>query len=221
LAFWRCRLTEDADFINAQVPLLSFEGSRVCGISADGIRVTGGVFLRNKSSADGEVRLLGAQIGGNLDCVGGTFMKLIAHTATITGNFLWTSVRNPEQATLGLRNASAGAIVDDEKRWPAAGQLDLDGFDYQRISRGPTAARKRMEWLKRQKDFTPQPYRQLAKVLHSAGDEVGAREVLYEMEHRRRQKADRWFGSNELSWRSADSLHHNAAVVRVPVGLRW
>jgi sRNA-binding regulator protein Hfq len=42
-------------------------------LSADGIEVTGGVFLSNGFSAEGEVRLLGATIGGNLEADGGTF----------------------------------------------------------------------------------------------------------------------------------------------------
>ncbi len=51
-------------------------------LTADGIKVTGGVFMRNELDADvvknkfvaeGEVRLLGATIGGNLDADGGTF----------------------------------------------------------------------------------------------------------------------------------------------------
>jgi hypothetical protein len=41
-------------------------------ISADGINITSAVFLRGVTAV-GEVRLPGAQLGGNLDCTGGTF----------------------------------------------------------------------------------------------------------------------------------------------------
>ena len=40
---------------------------------ADGMNVTGSVFLRNGFVAEGEVRLPGAHIGGQLDCTDGTF----------------------------------------------------------------------------------------------------------------------------------------------------
>jgi hypothetical protein len=42
----------------------------------DGMNVTGSVFLRNEFTSEGEVRLLGAHIGGQLDCTGGTFKNL-------------------------------------------------------------------------------------------------------------------------------------------------
>ena len=45
-------------------------------LSADGIKVTGAVLLRNGFSAEGEVRLPGATIGGGLDAQGGTFKNL-------------------------------------------------------------------------------------------------------------------------------------------------
>lgn len=44
-------------------------------IAADGARVTGDIFLRTGFRAEGEVRLLGATIGGTLDCAGGRFVN--------------------------------------------------------------------------------------------------------------------------------------------------
>ena len=159
-------------------------------LSADGINVKGDVFLSGEFQAQGEVRLLGAQIGGNLDCTGGTFTKLTAQTATITGNFFWRSVGHPEGAALelDLMNASAGSIAGDRASWPAPGNLLLDGFVYKRISGDLRDAKTRLEWLGRGGTFTPQPYRQLAKVLDEEGDPRGARKVLYEMEKTLRQQ---------------------------------
>ena len=42
-------------------------------LHADGIKVKGGIFLRAGFKAVGEVRFLGAEIGGNLDCGGAEF----------------------------------------------------------------------------------------------------------------------------------------------------
>jgi hypothetical protein len=160
-------------------------------LSADRIDVQGEVFLRVGFRAEGEVRLLGAEVGGNLDCTDSTFTKLVAHTATVRGNFWWRSLKDAAAAKLDLRNASVGSIGDDEKSWPAKGNLLLDGFVYGRISGGPTDAENRLRWLARQDPFTPQSYRQLAKVLREAGDDQGARIVLHEMELVRRQQRDR------------------------------
>ena len=49
---------------------LSLVGSHVNGLKADRMICDGGVFLRNGFTANGTVRLLGTQIGGDLDCSG-------------------------------------------------------------------------------------------------------------------------------------------------------
>jgi hypothetical protein len=164
-------------------------------LSADGVNVQGSVFFCEGFSAEGAVRLLGAQIGGDLDCNGGRFTEVSAKTAVIKGNFIWLVIPDAQKARLNLINASAGALVDEEASWPAAGNLKLDGFVYGRISAGPTDAQKRLEWLARLNQFTLQPYRQLATVLRELGDTGGARQVLFEMEHRRRKLEDQ-------SWRA-------------------
>ncbi len=160
-------------------------------LNADHINVTGSIFLRNGFAAEGEVRLLGAQIGGDLGCSGGRFSALTAQTAVIKGGFFWRKVRNAEGTRLDLTNASVGAIADDKASWPKQGNLTLNGFTYTRISEGPTDAKTRLEWLARLDRFTLQPYRQLAKVLRETGDDRGARQVLFEMERRRRAEQKR------------------------------
>jgi hypothetical protein len=163
-------------------------------LSADGALVRSDVVLRNGFSAEGAVRLLGAQIDGDLSCIGAIFRgALIAERASIKGALFWTRLVNPERARLNLMNASAGALCDDERSWPSKGNLWLDGFVYGRISFGPRDARSRLDWLARQNSFAPQPYRQLAKVLKEEGDDRGARKVLFEMEHRRREVEDHSF----------------------------
>jgi hypothetical protein len=164
-------------------------------LSADGANVKGSVFLSGGFSAEGEVRLLGAQIGGNLECTGGRFTELTAQNATVQGAFFWRRLKNAAGATLDLSKASVGAIADQEASWPERGKLFLDGFVYQHIAAGPTGAPTRLKWLDREQPFTLQPFRQLAKVLRETGDARGAREVLYETEHRRRKEHDRTWHS--------------------------
>ncbi len=176
-------------------------------LNADRVDVKGGVFLRDGFTAEGEVRLGSAQIGGDLDCRGGTFSGLDAYTATIKGNSFWSDIKNPEGTTLDLRNGSAGSIGDDnEKSRPKRGNLFLDGFVYGRISAGATDAGTRLRWLARQDPFTPQPYRQLAKVLREAGDEGGAVTVLQEMERRRRKEEDHTATARLESWIFKESI---------------
>ena len=170
-------------------------------LSADGLKVGGDVFLRHGLIADGGVRLIGADIGGSLQIMDAKFAigsRLDLERATIKGGFFWRRLGHNVEAALDLSNASVGPIFDEKDSWPTSGNLNLDGFVYTRIGDGPTYAKSRLEWLARQPadQFTPQPYQQLAKVLHEAGDNVGARRVLIAMENSRRKDGKpKW-----LSW---------------------
>jgi hypothetical protein len=141
------------------------------------------IFLRDTFQADGEVNLSGAQIAGDLDCNGGTFTDLITQRATIQGVFFWVNIKDPSKAKLDMNNSAVSTLVDQEESWPA--KIVLDGFVYGRIADSPTDCKTRLPWLNRQTTFTPQPYRQLAKVLRDEGDDTGARRMLYEMEKKK------------------------------------
>ena len=64
-------------FADASMKTLALSDSRVPGMFADGLKTTGSVFLRKDGEtafrADGEVRLRGAKLGGNLECNDGSF----------------------------------------------------------------------------------------------------------------------------------------------------
>lgn len=64
------------DLTAASFPELVLNGSAVPGLDADRISVIGIVGLRDGFTSTGEVRLLGAQIGGNLECSGSRFSSV-------------------------------------------------------------------------------------------------------------------------------------------------
>ncbi len=68
-----CHIDERITLRDARTRSLAFQGSHCKGISADRLAVEGSVFLRDGFHAKGEVRLVNADIGGNLDCVGARF----------------------------------------------------------------------------------------------------------------------------------------------------
>jgi len=91
LHFARCRITDRINLRFAQLDGLAMNGSVTTGIDGDGLTVRGDVNLRNGFCARGEVRLLGADVGGNLDCSGGQFTNpnedaLSADGASVKGN---------------------------------------------------------------------------------------------------------------------------------------
>jgi hypothetical protein len=157
-------------------------------LAANNLQVASYVSLSTGFVAEGEVRLAGSQIGGNVNCKAAKMTKFSARRATIKGDLLWSEIPDSGETDLDLTDLSVAGIRDDRKSWPARGHLKLGGLVYNRIS--PADHFLRLEWLDRQEGFTPQPYRQLAKVLVEKGDENGAMNVLFEMEHVRRREHD-------------------------------
>ena len=69
-----CRFVAPVIMLHAGCGALYLNGSHLAkGLDADGITTKGGVNLRDGFSAEGEVRLLSANVGGNLSCAGGRF----------------------------------------------------------------------------------------------------------------------------------------------------
>ena len=74
LGFFHCHFAVEVNMRHAKCEALYLEGSRLTkGVAANGLKTKGNVHLRDGFSAKGAVRLLGADIGGQLDCTGGKF----------------------------------------------------------------------------------------------------------------------------------------------------
>jgi hypothetical protein len=87
----------------------------------------------------------------------------------------------PEKAILDLESARIGTLWDEEKSWPAKGNLFLNNLVIQEIDEdAPTSAKARIKWLQLQSDkpFRPQPYKMIAEVLKKAGHEKESTEIL-------------------------------------------
>ncbi len=77
-------------------------------LNADGAEISGDVFFTDGFLAEGEVRLLGARIMGNLECSGGSFI-------------------NPEGDALSADRAGIGGSVFFKNRFRSEGQVRLLG----------------------------------------------------------------------------------------------
>jgi hypothetical protein len=111
----------------------------------------------------------------------------------VRSGFIWRRVSLENGAQLRLKHASVGFIDDQERAWPAPGNLLIDGFVYSYHQGLPTDspwdARTRLRWLALQPPgFHLQPYRQLAKVLREGGDEPGRIQVLIAEEDARNRQ---------------------------------
>jgi hypothetical protein len=74
-----CQVCEPISALGAHFASLDLNGCAGQGLTADGARFDGWLNLRDGTLMAGEVRLLGATIGGNLDCIGGRFENINGH----------------------------------------------------------------------------------------------------------------------------------------------
>ncbi|HXX23294.1 MAG TPA: hypothetical protein VEO19_09095 [Terriglobia bacterium] len=132
----RCRLMENTNLISTGLPALDLAGSEVLSINADGADVKGDVFLNNDFNAEGEVRLLGAQIGGSLECAGGRFKNpgdnaLSLDGADVRGGVFLTDCFSAEGEVRLLGAQIGGDITCDGGTFnnPGRDALSLDGAD--------------------------------------------------------------------------------------------
>ncbi len=92
LIFHSCKFAGTLRLMLADLHLLDLGGSAAGAVFAKGAHIKGSVLLRDGFSAEGEVNLYGASVGGNLECERGSFTNandyaLIADCAKIEGHF--------------------------------------------------------------------------------------------------------------------------------------
>ena len=139
LYFEQCKFTVDINLRHAQVGALYMMNSHCGPIFADGLQSDGNVFLRDGFRADGEVRLLGATVAGNLECDNSQFINrggkaLSADGLNVAGGVLLRNgfkaegeVRLPEAAIGGNLDCIAGQFVNKDRKALFADGLKVDG----------------------------------------------------------------------------------------------
>jgi hypothetical protein len=178
------------------------------------------------ASFDGSLNADSVHVGGSLDLPGATFLAVFNLSgASVAGNFalgvpgklaLWKG-KNGELGTLNLRNTPIGNLKDateaqlEKDAWPEKytdptnGHLHLDGFTFDHIER--TMRDRGMpwwdDWARRDPDYSPTPYAQLAAASTSSGDRDAANEIRYlgrEREHQNQKNVLAWVWSGFLQY---------------------
>jgi hypothetical protein len=108
LLLHQCVITEPIILRDADALALRFPGSHVRGIDATGMRCRSDLEMAGGFSANGEVRLVGAHIGGQLVCAGGTF-------------------RNPDGIALAADGLAVGQSMFCRAGFSARGEVRLSG----------------------------------------------------------------------------------------------
>jgi hypothetical protein len=103
-----------------------------------------------------------------------------------------------KDSKLKLLNTKVGILQDSRNSWPE--DLELNGFTYDRLGNfisdnGNDLANRNIswfiEWMGKQKKYSPQPYEHLAKILRQDGRKKEAREILFAGKSREHSES-RW-----------------------------
>ncbi len=166
---------------------LDMKGARFQGtVNMEKISVAGSLLFAGALFEE-SATLAAARIDGKLNFAGARLCQVDISGAHIEGelrlgreNGLRTSWG--KDARLLLNDTFAAAIVDSPDAWPE--YIHLDGFTYNSISGdagGGAIAQREVAWLKwwlrRNRPFSPQPYKQMAQALDKAGLPDKARDI--------------------------------------------
>lgn len=108
LIFEKSNFPQGMNLRDAKIRELNLDGTYTGPIDGDGLTVDGCIFLSNGFEASGEVRLIGAKIGGDLDCENSRFI-------------------NPEADALSGRGLKVEGCVYLRKGFEAKGEICMAG----------------------------------------------------------------------------------------------
>ena len=164
--------------------------------------------------------LAGLSVGSNFDMRGTTLNGLDLTDANIGGKLTLGSLGDKRMEwksyeekggevvvpNLWLRNASVVALEDTIDAWPS--DLELDGFTYKRLGSGDTVTPDKrgvswfIEWLAKDKSYSPQPYQHLANVLRTTRFGGMADDILFANRERERSL----FNPSQFKWWGLSAL---------------
>jgi hypothetical protein len=191
--FEQATVTGEVRLRSAGVGNLSLTGATLSNENGtafvgDGLSVTGIVFL-DKATVTGELRLSGAQVGEQVSLNGATLSNKDARTFTAEAMRVAMLMlrRCAIHGEVDLAGAAVDHLIDDLSSWPD--QVIIDGFSYGSL----TGARdvdvaSRLKWIRRNHDYSPGLYDQLADVYRRAGQDQNARAVAIAREDDRRRR---------------------------------
>jgi hypothetical protein len=175
-------------------------------LNMNGMEVKSHLFMRD-TYVEKKILLTFTKIQGGLDISGAVLSFLDLTGTKVVQEFRLGSGSHPRVKWTGnseliLRNTEVGNLQDVSQSWPNRLKLQLDGFVYQRLggfSGDDTTdmATRKISWLKKwlgkQKNYSPRPYQQLAKVLRNAGYEKKATAILFEGKKRQQKETETIF----------------------------
>ena len=195
----------------------------------------GSSLIMSRTKFENMTNLTFLSVGSNLEIQGAVLRRLdltgarIEQTLRLSrageSNLEWKNYEHedetPQPPKLTLKNVKVDVLQDTEKSWPDHLELELEGFTFNHLA-GPGLNGQEMphqrgsdwfvDWLKADETYSPQPYRQLAGVLRTAGLEEMANDILF---------ASRERMLRESSWREAKWWALGALKIFIGYGYGW
>jgi hypothetical protein len=191
----------------------SFSGADALDLADS--EIGGSLWLTEGATVTGTLRLVRCRIQGDLSFWRSSLKgTLAARGMQLAGNFIWArSAHRPTR--VDLRRAQVGQIDDDESSWPPMGGLLIDGFTYDRLSsRAPGSPAERLEWIRRQPGFLPEPYQQLVHVYRRNGQLAEATIVAMAQQDDLRRRGDLTRPARAWNWFIGRSIGHGYRPAR-------
>lgn len=151
-------------------------------IQAEKAEIGRSLILSEGFMTEGSVNATGAKIKSNVECSNGKFSNkdssFILKSSTIDDSLIMNE-NTKISGELDLRFAKIRMLWDEKNSWPEQNKLLLDGLFYQRIfEQEKLNPRERIQWIRLEKNFYPQPYEQLASLYRKSGKYEEAKEVM-------------------------------------------
>jgi len=148
-------------------------------LTLQGVIAGDALFMRGEKTVfQKSVKVIFSEVGTILDISGAEFHSLLDLTGTKVDSILCGQGDKPPQLKL------------DRFTYNHLGGLGWEAQKGERMTDWDAAWF--VKWLARQKEFSPQPYEQCAKVLRESGQPGKANDVLYACKEEERERAKGW-----------------------------
>ena len=180
---------------NILIPDARIEGA----VDASFLQAGGDIKMPDTRFAD-QVEMGLTHIGGSLDLSGAGLAGLNLSGASIAADLKLGGAhesavckgRDCKPGALNLRNTHVGGLMDVRNDWPTQGQLHLEGLAFGRLG-GPQMRDQEAkwwdDWARRDPNYSPATYTQLAGAFTNSGDRDAADDIRYLRREREREMA--------------------------------
>ncbi len=154
------------------------------------LKVNGDLLITDKSEFSSWLKIQDSDIGSSIRISNSTFKNVSLSGTQVAdelqlGDEFKPRITWKEPSRLILANMSVGKLNDIPEAWPK--DLELDGFTYTQFGTSDSAWHNYfsrdiqwfVDWLAKDRTYTPQPYIQLASILRESGQKHISVAVLY------------------------------------------